>query len=1013
MISSIDQLIKYPEQFGIARNMLVSLRGDASYQQLPYLDLRAQYPSTANSFNSPDAVIEVNGRPSLYLVAKENVDIIQLNEVLACRADARYFAVVEPGILKIYPIGFFEQGQDLKAIETIAIEHPTIALHQFLIGSISPTNKKTHDKAEATWLDNYLFKLLKATAEALHKSGIDDGNVLSLVGRGLFARFIIDREIIASRDIPCITSHANTFNALFSTADAAADTFAWMDKTFNGNMLLLVEGGETSQDYQAFFNNIGRAAADTICRELGNILQGTLEGQVQLGWQRIRFEHVPADMLSQVYEHFTHAYQEEFAKNTSIHYTPRHIAQILVDSAFDGLQLEALQLTDKSHAKVLDPAVGAGVFLVLAFKRLVQERWHATGKRPQREEIRAILNTQLCGFDINPESLKFAALSLYLTALELDPNPEPLDKLVFEELNNTVLFDVKQTSGELGSLSGSLPQRFCSQFDMVVGNPPWTQKGKHATQYTQLVIRIALANGIPDAVANELQVNGGTPDIPFLWRALEWTKPNGMIAYALDAQHFLFRQGKGAEMRSALLKCVELTGVVNGSAMRREKAVWPNITAPFCLVVGRNNKPQVRSAFHYLSPHVEKSINSQGEFRLDPQAAMAVSQRVAQQSPYLFKALFRGTWLDNDIVNRLMVHPSVISLQDYLVSGRGFELGEKEEKRKYFPLIDYLKKFKKLEHSDMMNQEIYLLNVDGLSEFQYSKLYRACAKEIFTGPLVLIRQSPKPERRYQAGVLVLSNLAYSRLFFGYSCAHHQNSQLVARYIQLVSCSQIFSYIPLLISSQYGSERETLLKEDIDQFPIIPFEALTDEQRFKLAELSSRLIDGQKPWTEIDSFVAELYGLNAADMQVIQDTLATQLPYSKTRLFAEALPEKETLASFVEELVRIVQPFAERIGLSIAGYYESRSDNKEWRFIYVSFAGEISQTPSSIQPFIASLADQFWASQIRVQLDHEGYELQIAQLAQNRYWTKTRARLLALDLINDELDKLCKRKVGVH
>jgi hypothetical protein len=57
-------------------------------------------------------------------------------------------------------------------------------------------------------------------------------------------------------------------------------------------------------------------------------------------------------------------------RGPSVHYTPRRIAATLVEEAFDGL----------SHAdrvRVLDPACGVSVFLVLAFDQIqiVQQVW--------------------------------------------------------------------------------------------------------------------------------------------------------------------------------------------------------------------------------------------------------------------------------------------------------------------------------------------------------------------------------------------------------------------------------------------------------------------------------------------------------------------------------------------------------------------------------------------------------------------------------------------------------------
>jgi len=742
-------------------------------------------------------------------------------------------------------------------------------------------------------------------------------------------------------------------------------------------------------------------------------LQGSINGQQHLNWARIHFDHVPADMLGQVYEYFAHAYSNKKALETSVHYTPRHIAQILVDAAFDGLQL-----SDKSYAKVLDPSVGAGVFLVLSFKRLVQERWRVTGQRPQREAIREILNTQLSGLDINPESLKFAALSLYLTALELDPdtNPDPLNKLRFTDLDNKVLFNVREVSlnskDALGSLSENLSEQFNFKYDMVIGNPPWTKQPVNIKAFTSLVKRIALERNLIEDDISQLQVDGGIPDIPFIWRAMEWAKPGGMIAYALHAQHLLFKQGKGAFMRRALMQCIEVTGIMNGSSMRQEKGVWPNIVAPFCLLVACNRKPQINSAFHYLSPYAEKSVNQHGQLRLDPQAAITVLQKTVQSSPFLFKILFRGTWLDHEIVQRLVKHVNVIPLHEYwdslkLNNGIGFQVATKKN--------DASSLFGKKVFVDtkFRGSNLNVSELPELNESNYPKLHRIRDLKIYRGPLVLFRRSPKEERCLQGGILSLDSIVFDWNFIGYSCANHIQSEQLARYLHLLSCSNIFLYITLMVSSQFGVERDTLQKEDIDLFPIIPLDSLSQSQLTEATQLSNKLIEGKVESLEIDKFVASIYSLNEMDMQVISDTLATELPYSKSKKYAYNSPTRETTKLFTQELKHIVTPFAERVGLQFRVEYVSYPEIRDWQFLKLSFANDSFNNQILNQRFITELANSFWSSQIRVQIDSSGYEIQIAQLAQNRYWTKTRARILALDLINNELDKLYKQNVSVR
>ena len=262
-------------------------------------------------------------------------------------------------------------------------------------------------------------------------------------------------------------SGAIAAHQLFETPAAASSTFRWLDTTFNGDLLHLSES-----DYEIFFTHLGGKGVD-VCRTLGNIMLRAPGGQLSLDWGSLRFQHIPVDVLSQVYEHFAHEHFPELAKKTSIHYTPRSIAELIVDGTFT-----ALPSVQRSSAKVLDPAAGAGVFLVLALRRLVGELWVHQQYRPDRKQIRNLLNTKLCGMDINPESLKVAALSLYLAALELDPDPQPLSDLKFDELFDSVLHCVSKErltgpDAHLGSLAIGIPE--IGQFDIVLGNPPWTE----------------------------------------------------------------------------------------------------------------------------------------------------------------------------------------------------------------------------------------------------------------------------------------------------------------------------------------------------------------------------------------------------------------------------------------------------------------------------------------------------------------------------------------------------------
>src|SRR5256885_6524634 len=105
----------------------------------------------------------------------------------------------------------------------------------------------------------------------------------------------------------------------------------------------------------------------------------------------------------------------------------------MVDEAFAAV-------TTPSTAKVLDGACGAGIFLVLAYRRLVRERWLHDEERPKTSVIQEILYSQIRGFDISESALRLAALGLYITAIELNASPRPPQALKFpRNLRNEVL----------------------------------------------------------------------------------------------------------------------------------------------------------------------------------------------------------------------------------------------------------------------------------------------------------------------------------------------------------------------------------------------------------------------------------------------------------------------------------------------------------------------------------------------------------------------------------------------
>lgn len=1004
---------EFIEKNPLPEGAYVFLDEAASHRNIRYLDLLHEQGDSV----LPDAVIEVNGQPLMYLIRQDLLgthgnpptDLAETIRTLACRADARFLGVVTPGTISIYPIEIVDSIPP--PIKRLDENDSTLAIRDFLTGAEWPNiNQNRTAKADERWLDAFLLSLLNAAAETLRVSfsleELTNASVISLIGRALFSRFLTDREIVTQSDMTLIAPRAKSLSELYATTENAASTFRWLDKTFNGDLLPI----DPVEDYETFFGRLGEKSR-TICKVLTDVQYGSVNGQLELGWKGLRFKHIPVDVLSQVYESFYHKFLKEQAIKESVHYTPRCLAELLVDGAFSVID------SSKRHvARVLDPAVGAGIFLVLSLRRLVQERWKVTGVQPDRAQIRAILNTQLCGLDLNPEALKVAALSLYLAALDLDPSPQPLSDLKFEHLLGKVLHCVNDESlglewtsapHGLGSLSPYLnpdhPEFLVTQkiaegkskFQVVIGNPPWTSvSGKIGSSLENIVRESIKANGLEPGPASKNLLRYQTPDQPFLWKATQWVEHGGAIALLLDAG-ILF-QPESQRMRSLIFQAMRVTGILNGTALR-QTMVWPTVSAQFCLLVAKNERPQEQDSFYYINPIVEPVFNERGFFRIDPHEATPVPCNLVQATPTIFKTLFRGNGLDFDLIRRLTTDLGT-SFGNYLKELNlklevGYIRGKDEKRTRDASFLLGLKDFKG-EHAGQ-----YIVQEDLLDDWDYTpaKLQWPRNRNTYRAPLLLFRKAAKLQARERGALLCSVDVAYSESFYGVSLKGVKSADELAAYFYVLSYSSLFVYFQLMTSSKFGVERDTFHKEDYENFPVRYWADISEGNQKKVREVADSIAKGLEPWDEVDAIIGKIYGLSRADTQLINDAIEFSMPYSKKINAATAKPTKEAVKVFLEEFSTLLKSFMRDKEIVVRNEVGYSSKSFEFFSITHSNEGIDSSSTVKLRSVTEILSAPLFASHIRIQLGPNQWL--IGQLAQRRYWSKTRARLLALEWLD--------------
>lgn len=971
---------------------------------LPYATILNARRDGDETLSLIGAVYEWQEAPLIFLVdgdlVKDSNQLHGMRRLLAMRGDAPYLGVISPGRLEVYHVGL-----DDKSLRQTKVDIGTGDRAAFTTLAQLGNNRPGAALSQRGWISNVVLNLLTKSISDIIKTGnISDEDSISLVGRALFTRFLADRNLLPDE---MITSTGA--GELFDNQDLAAATSKWLDTTFNGDLLPLSSG-------------IFPRLSDESFRILGAVLRKAPNQQLFLGWEEkwdnLDFAHIPVGVLSQAYELYLRTHAPARQRKQGGYYTPRPIADLMVRASMRALQHDGKCV----DAKVLDPAAGAGVFLLTAFRELVAERWRVDGKRPNTTTLRSILYKQIVGFDIDEAALRFAALGLYLMSIELDPSPTPLDKLRFENLRGKVLHRLTacedQQGAALGSLGPLVGEEHIGKYDLVIGNPPWASGTKLPDwKLVQQIVR---------SIAVERDIKNQSPplpnevlDLPFVWRAMEWAKPGGQIAFALHAR-LLFQQGDGmAAARLALFDALDVTSIINGVELRQTK-VWPEISAPFCLLFARNQIPSIGAGFRFVSPKLEKTLNDAGCMRIDTVAAeIVLSSRIAE-FPEILKVLFRGTKADLGILERIRSqgYPTleefwretigVTDRQHLYGSGKGYQkLISSSEIRKQgdgMPGIDAseLDGFPEVSVSDVSKPLIYS---SSLQKFSGHRMHRKRDPALFVGPMVVIHKSPPANRgRIQAAVSD-DDILYNETFYGFSAAKYSSGPLLVRYLSLLIGSKISLWQLLLTSGEFGFEREVIEKAALDRLPLPDFRNFSSHQLEEISDLFDALNAGTKTWVQVDEWAAKIYGLSPRDLQVISDTLKFNLPYAKNKANAQQPPTKSEIARFCSVLTTDLSPWAKRFGTNVDVRPVDALPGSPWAYLEIGVNNQIKQglLIESVLRGLIQAADDAAATELLV--NHGDSGLLAGRLSQKRYWSETQAHLLAQRIVWAHLDIL--------
>ena len=130
------------------------------------------------------------------------------------------------------------------------------------------------------------------------------------------------------------------------------------------------------------------------------------------------------------------------------------------------------------NIKICDPACGSGAFLNQCFDYLHEEmdfvlemKFNYDGQRSLFDIDKEILQNNLYGVDINPESVEITKLSLWLKTAKQNQTLASLDENI--KCGNSIVADAR-VAEDAFLWENAFPQVFANGgFDIIIGNPPY------------------------------------------------------------------------------------------------------------------------------------------------------------------------------------------------------------------------------------------------------------------------------------------------------------------------------------------------------------------------------------------------------------------------------------------------------------------------------------------------------------------------------------------------------------
>lgn len=802
------------------------------------------------------------------------------------------------------PIRIKDQRRELKSLETLSriknIAEKLQAYHRDNIES-----GKVFEKGRFGDLKNRADQSLIADLKTVRKELIDAGlnndkikagsnkNKIeyahALIGRSIFIRYLEDRKILtedyfkkvarqkagwtnliknpSSREEFDFSEIHALYPRVLQSKEFTYALFKSLSKDFNGDMF---------PDVDLEIQHVNSEHLKII----QDLLYGDVGIQKKLFFFSYKFDIIPLDLISAIYEDFYHSSSNEAdnkskARQSGAFYTPPVLAEFVLSRV---LTLEEL----KKNPKILDPACGSGIFLVEAYRRMVRFAWKKKDAPLTFNELKDILGNQITGIEINEEAARITAFSLYLAMLHyLDPpsileqigNGNTLPNLLVSENNSKNHFNSIRVNNAFEVLNEEL-----GEVNIIVGNPPWGSPGNKADTETKKRQEVML----DWCKSKSYPIGDKEPSQAFLWRALEFLKDGGRCAL-LTSHGVLFKHGPTTRaFRKEWMGKVCLNEVFNFTHVR--KFFFKGAISPFVMIHFTKEKQKKKPVEYWSAKQVVSLKETQAILFSKYDHNYIVEQDLTDNKTW--KVNWFGRHTDVVFLKQLRYLAKLLKYIDRENSGQGYMTSSKKYNFADYSHIPSIKK---------------LTSRYGISKYIKApeKVHRKGKILSYSKDKILVNEG-LTEKGFLNGIL-LCNYFSDQLSFSESCySLILKNQNYINYNLLLGIlwSSLIRYYFFNTTANWGLWNHKILLDELLQLPIP--QNLNNKKSEQVIAIVCKLrnyhpqihdvfhpdgvpkeeIEAQRrKWeTELDEAVYNLYEFTEEQRDLIRDCCEVTLPF---------------------------------------------------------------------------------------------------------------------------------------